>query len=117
MQLGMTQGKLADELDVTFQQVQKYEKGTNRISASRLHHIAMILEVPFTSFFKGAPDAVGHGEGPTPNLETEFLATREGRALMRAFQRVPSRALRKSLIAMVEELAEFEYDHHETAHH
>src|SRR6266511_2241696 len=55
MTLGMSQEKLGDALGLTFQQVQKYEKGTNRIGASRLHHIAHILQVPITFLFDGAP--------------------------------------------------------------
>ena len=56
MMLSMSQEKLGDALGVTFQQVQKYEKGANRIGASRLHHIARILQVPVAFFFEGAPD-------------------------------------------------------------
>jgi transcriptional regulator with XRE-family HTH domain len=55
MMLGMSQSTLADGLDLTFQQVQKYEKGTNRISASRLQHISQILQLPVTFFFEGTP--------------------------------------------------------------
>jgi transcriptional regulator with XRE-family HTH domain len=61
MMLGMSQEKLGDALDLTFQQVQKYEKGTNRIGASRLHHIADILQVPVASFFEGAPGQLKAG--------------------------------------------------------
>ncbi len=103
----MSQEKLADGLGITFQQVQKYEKGTNRISASRLQHIAQILEVPVTFFFDGAPgNSKAKYERPSPNLEIEFLATSEGKALSRAFQRLPSRKLRRSVVTLVEELAE-----------
>jgi transcriptional regulator with XRE-family HTH domain len=58
--LGMSQEKLGDALNLTFQQVQKYEKGTNRVGASRLQHISQILQVPPSFFFEGAPQA-GHG--------------------------------------------------------
>ncbi len=56
MMLGMSQEKLGDALGLTFQQVQKYEKGTNRIGASRLQQISQILQVPVSFFFEGAPD-------------------------------------------------------------
>jgi len=69
MMLGMSQEKLGDALDLTFQQVQKYEKGANRIGASRLQQISNILQVPVSFFFEGAPNAPGHsssgfGEAP-----------------------------------------------------
>jgi len=103
----MPQEKLADALGITFQQVHKYEKGTNRISASRLHHIANILGVP-VEFFFGAPPgrAKGNDQWPSPNLVIEFLATSEGQALKRAFQRLRSRKLQRSVVALVEQLAD-----------
>ena len=61
MMLGMSQEKLGDALHLTFQQVQKYEKGTNRIGASRIQQISHILQVPVSFFFEGAPDAGEHG--------------------------------------------------------
>src|SRR5438105_3475779 len=70
MMLGMSQEKLGDALDLTFQQVQKYEKGTNRIGASRLQEISHILQVPVSFFFEGAPATADHptglGEAPSP---------------------------------------------------
>jgi transcriptional regulator with XRE-family HTH domain len=60
LMLDMSQSKLADALGLTFQQVQKYEKGANRIGASRLQHISQILQVPVPFFFEGAPAAFGH---------------------------------------------------------
>ena len=60
LMLGMSQEKLGDALGVTFQQLQKYEKGANRISASRLQHMSQILQVPVSFFFEGAPDVTGH---------------------------------------------------------
>src|SRR5260370_38112356 len=61
--LGMSQEKLGEALKITFQQVQKYEKGTNRISASRLQHISHILQVPVPFFFEGAPHQPGQPRG------------------------------------------------------
>ena len=88
MMLGMSQEKLGDALGLTFQQVQKYEKGTNRIGASRLQQISLILQVPVAFFFEGAPPppgiATGLGEAPSPAYVTDFLATTDGLALVKA---------------------------------
>src|SRR6476469_8445027 len=80
MMLGMSQEKLGDALHLTFQQVQKYEKGTNRIGASRLQQIAHFLQVPVSFFFEGAPDLPGNGAGdaPSPAYISDFLATADG---------------------------------------
>src|ERR1039457_7456101 len=81
MMLSMSQEKLGDALGLTFQQVQKYEKGTNRIGASRLQQISNILQVPVSFFFEGAPNMPGHtgmGEAPSPAYVSDFLATSDG---------------------------------------
>ena len=82
MMLGMSQEKLGDALGLTFQQVQKYEKGTNRIGACRLQQISKILQVPVSFFFEGAPNMPGHaggmGEAPSPAYVSDFLATSDG---------------------------------------
>src|SRR6185437_12103212 len=87
MMLGMSQEKLGDALGLTFQQVQKYEKGTNRIGASRLQQIASILQVPVSFLFEGAPGGPpgGMGEAPSPAYVSDFLATADGLALIKAF--------------------------------
>jgi transcriptional regulator with XRE-family HTH domain len=92
LMLDMSQSYIADALGLTFQQVQKYEKGSNRISASRLQHIAQILQVPVAFFFEGAPAASGvppvvqeTGEAPSPSYVTDFLATSDGLSLVKAF--------------------------------
>src|SRR4026207_2406335 len=78
MMLSMSQEKLGDALGLTFQQVQKYEKGTNRIGASRLQQIAHILQVPVAFFFEGAPHSSGHAggmsEAPSPTHAADLLA-------------------------------------------
>jgi len=109
MMLGMSQEKLADALGLTFQQVQKYEKGTNRISASRLQAISQILDAPVHFFFEGAPNTVkgGHGshglgESPSPAYVTDFLTTSDGLALVKAFVKIKDSALRRSIVRMVE---------------
>jgi transcriptional regulator with XRE-family HTH domain len=109
MMLGMSQEKLAEGIGLTFQQVQKYEKGTNRISASRLQHIAHILGVGVTYFFDGAPGLPGAapngtGTAPSPVYVTDFLATSNGLALTRAFMRIEDVTLRRSIVRLVEEI-------------
>jgi transcriptional regulator with XRE-family HTH domain len=106
MMLSMSQEKLADALGLTFQQVQKYEKGTNRISASRLQAISQILEVPVHFFFDGAPQsakgAQGFADSPSPAYVTDFLTTSDGLALVKAFVRIKEAAVRRSIVRMVE---------------
>jgi transcriptional regulator with XRE-family HTH domain len=106
MMLGMSQTDLANGIGVTFQQVQKYEKGTNRMGASRLQQIANILQVPITFFFEGAPDQFKlDGKAQSPAFVTEFLATSDGLALTRAFTRLSNSKLRRSIVALVEGIA------------
>src|SRR5450755_3783219 len=81
MTLGLSQAKLANNLGITFQQVQKYEKGTNRISASRLQALSEVLQVPVQFFFKGLPGVADHVENtaaPLPSDFTDFFATADG---------------------------------------
>src|SRR4029453_5932543 len=96
MMLSMSQEKLGDALGLTFQQVQKYEKGTNRIGASRLQQISHILQVPGAFFFQGPPnppaagrtDGINVSEAPSPAYVSDFLATSDGLALTKAFMRI-----------------------------
>jgi transcriptional regulator with XRE-family HTH domain len=109
MMLGMSQTKLGDALGLTFQQVQKYEKGTNRMGASRLQHISHLLQVPVPFFFEGAPHLTGQpqgiGEAPSPAYVFDFLATADGLALTKAFMRIKQPRLRRRIVALVEEMA------------
>jgi transcriptional regulator with XRE-family HTH domain len=109
MMLGMSQEKLGHSLGLTFQQVQKYEKGTNRIGASRLQHISNILQVPVSFFFEGAPDfstpTSGLAEAPSPSYVSDFLATSDGLALTRAFMRIKDSKLRRKIVDLVEQMA------------
>src|SRR5205807_5686785 len=108
MMLGMSQEKLGDALDLTFQQVQKYEKGTNRIGASRLQHISNILQVPVAFFFEGAPHlstaADGAREAPSPAYVSDFLATSEGLALTKAFTRIKDPKMRRRIVDLVKQI-------------
>ena len=109
MMLSMSQEKLGDALSLTFQQVQKYEKGTNRIGASRLQQISQILQVPVAFFFEGAPNLGpypdGMKEAPSPAYVSDFLATSEGLALTKAFMRIKEAKLRRRIVDLVEEIA------------
>jgi transcriptional regulator with XRE-family HTH domain len=111
MMLSMSQEKLGDALGLTFQQVQKYEKGTNRIGASRLQQISQILQVPVAFFFEGAPAAQtigrvdGLSEAPSPAYVSDFLATSDGLALTKAFMRIDDSKLRRRIVDLVEQIA------------
>jgi transcriptional regulator with XRE-family HTH domain len=109
MMLAMSQEKLGDALGLTFQQVQKYEKGTNRIGASRLQQISHILQVPVAFFFEGAPvlqgSSVAMSEAPSPAYVSDFLATSEGLSLTKAFMRIKEPKLRRRIVDLVEEIA------------
>ena len=101
--LQMTQTDLADALGVTFQQVQKYEKGSNRISASTLKQLAETLKVPFVYFFEGLQPEGTRGEGSYKE-RVEFLAMPDGHALFNAFRNIEKREMRRALIDLVERL-------------
>src|SRR5690606_16972039 len=91
MMLSMSQEKLGEGLGITFQQIQKYEKGTNRNGASRLQAIARILTVPVSFFFEDAPGEIANGGGDGGGSTTrvvDFLGTPEGLQLNRAFQKI-----------------------------
>jgi transcriptional regulator with XRE-family HTH domain len=110
MMLNMSQEKLGDALGLTFQQVQKYEKGTNRIGASRLQQISNILSVPVSFFFEGAPHSSGHSggmsEAPSPAYVADFLATSDGLALTKAFMRIKNAKLRRRIVDLVEHISD-----------
>jgi transcriptional regulator with XRE-family HTH domain len=107
--LGMSQEKLGEALGLTFQQVQKYEKGTNRVGASRIQQISEILQVPVSFLFEGGPSGNASGdnfsEGTSPSYVSDFLATSEGLALTRAFTRITDSKLRRSIVELVEQIA------------
>src|SRR5262249_46262660 len=109
MMLGMSQEKLGDALALTFQQVQKYEKGTNRIGASRLHQISQILQVPVAFFFEGVPNALApHGSsGSALSMAQidDFISDSDGLKLIRAFMRIDNAALRRRIVMLVQEIA------------
>lgn len=108
--LGMSQEKLGENLGITFQQIQKYEKGTNRVGASRLQAIASIMSVPVSFFFEDAPgqDGISRGGFAEDNamaLAAEFCSTPEGLQLNRAFVKVADPKVRRRIIDLVKSLA------------
>jgi transcriptional regulator with XRE-family HTH domain len=104
--LGTTQEKTADALGLTFQQVQKYEKGTNRISASRLQQLAHILRVPVEFFFDGAPGRPKmDGNAPSAAYVSDFITSPDGIPLIKAFTRLKDANLRRCIVKLVEEIA------------
>jgi transcriptional regulator with XRE-family HTH domain len=106
--LGMSQSKLGQVLGVTFQQIQKYEKGSNRISASRLRQAAHALEVPVEYFYEGAPTPAAGSEpleSATEAFDVAFLATTEGFQLNRAFLRIRDPKVRRRIVDLVVSLA------------
>jgi transcriptional regulator with XRE-family HTH domain len=106
LQLGMSQTALGDALKLTFQQVQKYEKGANRIGASRLQQIANTLQVPVSDFFENAPGTSGKSKIADASLDytTKFMASADGVALCKAFMNIKDSALRRRIVALVEAL-------------
>ena len=110
MLLGMSQTQVADRLDVTFQQIQKYERGVNRVGAGRLNQIATILGVPVTFFYDGAPgsEVKTNGSSPTESNVSRiaaFLATRQGIQLMTSFLQIRNDDLRGRLLDLTTALS------------
>ena len=109
MMLSMSQQKLADGLGLTFQQVQKYERGANRIGASRLQQISHVLQVPVAYFFEGAPNASApHGSnGGALSMAQidDFVSDLDGLRLIRAFMRIDNAAVRRRIVMLVREIA------------
>ena len=109
MLAGISQERLGESLGVTFQQVQKYEKGSNRVSASRLQHIATMLGVPVSFFFDGAPSseqALAGVNDRASEYVSDFLLTSEGVQLLKAFSQIKNNRARRRIIDLVEALAE-----------
>nr|WP_295111859.1 helix-turn-helix domain-containing protein [uncultured Caulobacter sp.] len=106
--LGVTQDQLADSLGVTFQQVQKYERGENRISASKLYQIASLLKTDIGFFFDGLPDPdATDGEGCEADRTVQaFLHTAEGLQLAQLFPRIGPSRVRRQLVDLVRVMAE-----------
>jgi transcriptional regulator with XRE-family HTH domain len=111
--LGMSQEGLADAIKLTFQQVQKYERGSNRISASKLHEISKVLKAPIGYFFEGIGEGEqveGFSESQSEQFVHGFLMTTEGIELAEAFPRIRNAKHRRRILELVRTLAEDEDD-------
>jgi transcriptional regulator with XRE-family HTH domain len=115
MVVGMSQEKLGERMGLTFQQIQKYEKGTNRIGASRLFQLSQILDVTVQFFFEDAPSAVmgrhaahagAFAESRTEAFLLDFLNSRDGLELNRAFVKITDPKVRKRVVELVRALSE-----------
>lgn len=115
MVIGMSQEKLGERMGLTFQQIQKYEKGTNRIGASRLFQLSQILDVPVQFFFEDAPVsmsargaamAAGFAESKTEAFLLDFLNSRDGLELNRAFVKITDPKVRKRVVELVRALSD-----------
>lgn len=112
MLLGMSQERLGEQLGLTFQQVQKYEKGVNRIGASRLFDLAHVLGVPIQYFYEnmpasisGQPQVPGFADKPGESYVAEFLSSRDSVELNKAFARIADPRIRRSIVDMVRSIA------------
>jgi transcriptional regulator with XRE-family HTH domain len=105
--LNLSQEKLGKALGITFQQVQKYEKGVNRMGSSRLQQAADILGVTVPFFFEGATDGTykPDGRAPSPAYVNEFVSSEDGLRLIKAFARIMRPAVRHRIVALVREIA------------
>jgi transcriptional regulator with XRE-family HTH domain len=122
MLLGMSQEKLGERLGLTFQQVQKYEKGVNRIGASRLYELGRVLGVSVSYFYDEAPESMspmaatqseaGFAEMPAENYASDFLSSREGLELNKAFARITDAKVRRTIVELVRSLANEDNSRH-----
>lgn len=107
--IGMSQEKLGDALGITFQQVQKYEKGANRVGASRLQEISRVLNTPISFFFEDAPGSPtakdGFQESNATSYVVDFLSSSEGLQLNRAFVKIQDPKVRRKLVELTKALA------------
>jgi transcriptional regulator with XRE-family HTH domain len=110
LMIGMSQEKLGEEVGLTFQQIQKYEKGVNRIGASRLYQLSQVLNVPIQFFFQDAP-IQGTGASPAASQSEQdsviydFLNSREGLELNRAYVRISDARVRRSIVDLMRSLS------------
>ena len=115
MMMGMSQEKLGEQMGLTFQQIQKYERGINRVSASRLWELGKVLGVPVQFFFEelayaqdggnGLAHQAGFAEASAESTIVEFLGSRDGLELNRAFVRIRDARVRRSIVELVRSLA------------
>ncbi len=109
--LKMSQEKLGDQLGVTFQQVQKYERGANRVGASRLWRLSQVLDVPIAFFFEGLTNEIEAGEfadGDQMPIVYDFINSSDGVALAKAVSQIKSKAVRRQILELARSLAKEE---------
>jgi len=110
LMLEMSQEKLAKAIGITFQQIQKYERGANRMGASRMQQVANVLQVPVSFFFEGAPQArgqsAGEGDASLPTYVVDFLATADGISLTKAFMQIKNSKLRQCIVELIEQIGD-----------
>ena len=108
LMLKISQPQLGDALGLSFQQLQKYEKGSNRVGASRLQHIASILQVPVSFFFEEVPvnrsEPAQISDAPSPESVTAFVSTTDGLKLIRAFTSIKNTKIRRCIVQLVEHI-------------
>jgi transcriptional regulator with XRE-family HTH domain len=106
--LGVSQERLAEALGLTFQQVQKYERGANRVSASKLYEIARTLQAPITYFFEGLPDPIASGQDDANSEQAmhDFLMTAEGLELASLFPKIRRGRVRRKLLDLVRAMSD-----------
>ena len=108
LMLKISQTQLGDALGLSFQQLQKYEKGSNRVGASRLQHIASILQVPVSFFFEEVPVNLNEpaqiSDAPSPESVTAFVSTTDGLKLIRAFTSIKNTKIRRCIVQLVEHI-------------
>ena len=93
--IGMTQQQLAEQVGIKFQQIQKYETGANRVSASRLWDIADTLGVPVSFFFEGLEEAPGEDEAAKPGVPADLMGDKEALDLVRSYYAIPENQRRR----------------------
>jgi transcriptional regulator with XRE-family HTH domain len=102
--LDISQDTLGKKLGLTFQQIQKYEKGTNRMGASRLHEISVVLDVPVAFFFQELPGQANRGQG-LPQYLVEFMGTIQAQRLAKALGQISDKKMRTQLVTLIESIA------------
>lgn len=109
LEIGLGQKTLGETIGITFQQIQKYENGTNRVTSSRIMQIADVLKVPPTFFFEGVPRNKTDPSQKTKAVDyvSDFVRSKDGLALLKAFMKVP-KSVRRSIVEMVEKIADLE---------
>ena len=107
LELGLSQETLGEKLKVSFQQIQKYEKGTNRVAASRLDRLAKILDVPIAFFFNGSDEAGPAKTSAAPKV-LELLDDVRSLRLLQAFARIESAQTRQAILRLIEQAAQGE---------